>query len=272
LRTVARTEVINQAERHAGRLPGSRRVAVCFADLVGFTREGEELPLDELGAITGRLEQLTLETVAQPVRFVKSIGDAVMLVSSDAPSVLDAALTLVDAAGAQHSGLPELRAGVATGPALSRAGDWFGRPVNLASRITSVARPGTVLAAEKWQRCSATRGAPTASSSPPQVTASSKESRNRSICTVCAALRSRSPETAQEIGVAASAALPSAPARGRQSEPRACFLGRMRARRRRSKPPGSRRSRTVVVTGSGQVAICDGARWRLTGVERSNEN
>jgi adenylate cyclase len=148
LRTVAKTEVINQAERQAGRLPGSREVAVCFADLVGFTRVGEEVPLDELGAITGRLEQLTLETVARPVRFVKSIGDAVMLVSPEAPSLLDAALALVDAAAERHSGLPELRAGVATGPALSRAGDWFGRPVNLASRITSVAQPGSVLAAE----------------------------------------------------------------------------------------------------------------------------
>jgi adenylate cyclase len=147
LRTVAKTEVINQVERQAGRLPGSRDVAVCFADLVGFTSVGEEVPLDELGAITARLEQLTLETVADPVRFVKSIGDAVMLVSPDAPSLLDAALTLVDAAGAQHSGLPELRAGVARGPALSRAGDWFGRPVNLASRITAIARPGSVLAA-----------------------------------------------------------------------------------------------------------------------------
>ena len=97
------------------------------------------------------MQTLTLATVAQPVRFVKSIGDAVMLVSPDASNLLDAALTLVDAAGEQHSGLPELRAGVATGPALSRAGDWFGRPVNLASRITAIARPGSVLAAEGVQ-------------------------------------------------------------------------------------------------------------------------
>ena len=37
--------------------------------------------------------------------------------------------------------------GVAYGPAVSRAGDWFGSPVNLASRVTSVARPGSVLVA-----------------------------------------------------------------------------------------------------------------------------
>jgi adenylate cyclase len=43
---------------------------------------------------------------------------------------------------------PRLRAGIASGPAVSRAGDWFGSPVNLASRVTAVARPGAVLAAE----------------------------------------------------------------------------------------------------------------------------
>jgi adenylate cyclase len=148
LRTVTETEMINQAERQAGRLPGSRDVAVCFADLVGFTRVGEEIPADELGEIPGRLESLTLDMITRPVRFVKSIGDAVMLVSPNAGSLLHAALALIDAAGEQHSGLPDLRAGVATGPALSRAGDWFGRPVNLASRITGIARPGSVLAAE----------------------------------------------------------------------------------------------------------------------------
>jgi adenylate cyclase len=44
--------------------------------------------------------------------------------------------------------LPQLRVGVAFGPAVSRAGDWFGSPVNLASRVTSAARPGSVLVAE----------------------------------------------------------------------------------------------------------------------------
>ncbi len=54
--------------------------------------------------------------------------------------------TLLDAADAEGEEFPQLRAGVALGPALARAGDWFGRPVNLASRITQVARPGSLLA------------------------------------------------------------------------------------------------------------------------------
>ena len=60
--------------------------------------------------------------------------------------LLDAALTLLDAAEAEGDDFPQLRAGIAIGPALSRAGDWFGRPVNLASRITQIARPGSLLA------------------------------------------------------------------------------------------------------------------------------
>jgi adenylate cyclase len=81
------------------------------------------------------------------VRLIKTIGDAVMLQSSDTDELLAAALAIVDAADAEGEGFPQLCAGLARGEALSRAGDWFGRPVNLASRITGIARPGTVLVA-----------------------------------------------------------------------------------------------------------------------------
>jgi adenylate cyclase len=80
---------------------------------------------------------------------VKMIGDAAMLVSPDTDALLDAALALVAAAEAEGEGFPQLRAGVAHGPAVPRAGDWYGRPVNLASRITAIARPGSVLASEE---------------------------------------------------------------------------------------------------------------------------
>jgi adenylate cyclase len=81
------------------------------------------------------------------VRFIKAIGDAVMFVSPDIAALLEAVLALIDAAAADET-LPQLRVGVAYGPAVSRAGDWFGRPVNLASRLTSAARPGSVLVSE----------------------------------------------------------------------------------------------------------------------------
>ena len=60
--------------------------------------------------------------------------------------MLELALDLVDAADAEGDDFPQLRVGMAAGPALSRAGDWYGRPVNLASRVTGIARPGSVLA------------------------------------------------------------------------------------------------------------------------------
>jgi adenylate cyclase len=145
LRHVVQTEVLSAAEREDGRLPGAREVVVCFADLVGFTRIGEDVQPDELGRVADRLEALAAERAAAPVRLVKTIGDAVMLVCPDAPAMVEAAMDLVEAADAEGEDFPQLRAGVAAGPALSRAGDWYGRPVNLASRITGRARPGSVL-------------------------------------------------------------------------------------------------------------------------------
>lgn len=146
LRHATQSTVVSELERTGGQLPGSREVAVCFADLVGFTRLGEEVPPDELGRLAMRLEALAVEVAEQPVKLVKTIGDAAMLAAPEPEPLLDAALTLIDAADAEGEDFPQLRAGVAIGMALPRAGDWFGRPVNLANRITAVARPGSVLA------------------------------------------------------------------------------------------------------------------------------
>ncbi|UGS36832.1 adenylate/guanylate cyclase domain-containing protein [Capillimicrobium parvum] len=149
LRHAVRTELLQATEQATGELPGARDVAVCFADLVGFTRMGEEVPPDELGAVAERLERLAADVVELPVRMVKTIGDAVMLVSSEVDPLIEAALQLVEAADDEGTGFPQLRAGIAFGPALNRAGDWYGRPVNLASRLTALARPGSVLASEE---------------------------------------------------------------------------------------------------------------------------
>ena len=71
------------------------------------------------------------------------IGDAAMFASLESEAILDAVLGLVQAAGTDE--IPPLKAGVARGQALGRGGDWYGRPVNLAARITSFARPDSVL-------------------------------------------------------------------------------------------------------------------------------
>jgi adenylate cyclase len=145
LRHSTQNEMISALERSGGRLPGSREVTVGFADIVGFTRLGEEVPPDELGRLAARLDVLATDVVEPPVRLIKTIGDAAMLASTEPEPLLDAVLNLIDAADAEGEDFPQLRAGAAFGDALPRAGDWFGRPVNLASRITSIARPGSLL-------------------------------------------------------------------------------------------------------------------------------
>jgi adenylate cyclase len=145
LRHATQSTVVSAMEREGGLLPGSRQTAICFADLVGFTRLGEEVPPNELGRLAVRLEALASDVVEAPVRLVKTIGDAAMISSPEPEPLLAAGLSLIEAADAEGEDFPQLRAGAAWGPALLRAGDWFGRPVNLASRITSVARPGSML-------------------------------------------------------------------------------------------------------------------------------
>lgn len=146
LREAIRQAVISEAELAEGRLSGSDEVTIAFADLVGFTRLGESLEIEQIGELTGRLFTLASEAARPPVRLVKMIGDAAMFSSRETVPLLDSVLGLVDAAGNEE--LPSLRAGVAHGQALSRGGDWYGRPVNLAARITGFARPDTVVVAQ----------------------------------------------------------------------------------------------------------------------------
>lgn len=147
LRHAIETEAVNASERAAGStLPGAREVTIAFADLVGFTRLGEAVPPEDLERLASGLADLAHEAVVPPVKLIKSIGDAVMLMCPNPEPLLEVMLNLV--AAAEDSELPQLRVGLASGSAVSRAGDWFGSPVNVASRITGAARPGAVLVAE----------------------------------------------------------------------------------------------------------------------------
>jgi adenylate cyclase len=148
LRHALETEAVNASERAQGApLAGARQVTIAFADLVGFTRLGEVLPPEQLEQLAQRLADLARDVAIAPVRFIKTVGDEVMLVCPDPAPLLDAVLDLVGATDADDQ-FPRLRVGVASGLAVSRAGDWFGSPVNLASRVTGVARPGAVLVSE----------------------------------------------------------------------------------------------------------------------------
>jgi adenylate cyclase len=130
-----------------GLVAGQRQMTVCFADIVGWTELSEEAEDARIGTVADRLGALATDLLRPPARVVKMIGDAAMFVSPEEGPLLDLALDLVDAAEADDE-FPQLRAGLASGQAVGRWGDWYGRPVNLASRVCSRARPGSVLVTE----------------------------------------------------------------------------------------------------------------------------
>jgi adenylate cyclase len=146
LRERLRTDFLGQTELASGRVDQAEQVTVLFADLVGFTKLGEMVPPEELRGVAGRLEDLATEAVEPGVRLVKTIGDAVMLVSPKPAPAVATALGLVDRAAHAGDDFPGVRVGVAAGSALQRGGDWYGSPVNTASRVTGIAKPGSVLA------------------------------------------------------------------------------------------------------------------------------
>lgn len=127
----------------------STEVSICFADLVGFTRLGERSELEKVGTVAKLLESVAIEVTNPEVRLVKTIGDAAMLVSEDGAALFDAAIRFIEVGNQAGEDLPALRVGVARGEAIKQVGDWFGPPVNLASRITEAARPDSVLADKK---------------------------------------------------------------------------------------------------------------------------
>lgn len=146
LREQLRSDFLRQTELESGRIDQSEDVTVLFADLVGFTRLGEMVPPEDLREVAGRLEDLASEAVEPGVRLVKTIGDAVMLVSPRPAPAVATALELVARAAGAGDDFPGVRVGVAAGSALQRGGDWYGSPVNTASRVTGIAKPGSVLA------------------------------------------------------------------------------------------------------------------------------
>lgn len=120
-------------------------MAVGFADIVGFTRSSRTLSGPELAELVERFESTANELVAGAGgRIIKTIGDEVMFATDDAPAAARVALELARR-HAEDQTFPQIRAGVALGPVLSRLGDLFGETVNVASRLTSLARPGTLL-------------------------------------------------------------------------------------------------------------------------------
>jgi adenylate cyclase len=123
---------------------GRVRVAIAFADLAGYTRFTEEEGEEEALSSVERFVEGVTNTLPDDARVVKTIGDAVMVVGPDVGSLVDWAVgfTLL------FDERPEPRIGVHYGTTLYRDGDYFGRDVNLASRVVARARGGEVLVSD----------------------------------------------------------------------------------------------------------------------------
>ncbi|WP_426243183.1 adenylate/guanylate cyclase domain-containing protein [Nocardioides sp. LHG3406-4] len=121
-------------------------MAVGFVDIVGYTARSRSLDERELITWIEHFEQeATVAVVDHGGRVIKTIGDEILYVADDPDAAVEIALTLTARGDDEADAFPVVRAGVAHGEVLSRLGDVYGPTVNIASRLTSVARPGSVV-------------------------------------------------------------------------------------------------------------------------------
>ncbi len=121
-----------------------RQLAVGFIDLVGYTSHSRGMGGRELGAMVEDFEGTATEVIAQHRgRVVKTVGDGVLFTAASPVDAVEIGLSLPEAWDTEER--PPLRVGAAYGTVLTRLGDVYSPVVNLASRLTSLAHPGTVL-------------------------------------------------------------------------------------------------------------------------------
>ena len=126
---------------------GDERVlAVGFADLVGYTALTRQLTDRQLNRMLDTFEAVTADAIGRGAGWViKNVGDEVMFACNGADDAATIAIRLHEQIEQRPDELPTVRIGIARGPVLARYGDLFGTVVNLASRLTGLARPGTTL-------------------------------------------------------------------------------------------------------------------------------
>jgi adenylate cyclase len=123
-------------------------VTAGFADLVNFTALSNEMDSNRLGEMVEIFEARCGDVVAaHEGRMIKTIGDSVLFLAGTPEQAMDIASGLIDVIG-RDARLPDVRIGLATGLVVTRLGDVFGPPVNLAARLTALARRNRVLADE----------------------------------------------------------------------------------------------------------------------------
>ena len=132
---------------HAQRVGGQaeHKLAVGFADMVGYTRLSRNLDERELERLLESFESTATTVITQEGGWVvKTLGDEVMFATASPQAAARIALTLQDFVP-DGDEVPQLRVGVAYGRVLTRFGDLYGPTVNVASRLTTSAKPGAVL-------------------------------------------------------------------------------------------------------------------------------
>lgn len=119
--------------------------AIGFADIVGYTRQSRSLSRSQLARLVESFEAQSSAIIAHfGGRLIKTIGDEVLFAADSMTSA--AKICLLLAHRHEHDAhFPQVRVGAAWGPVMIRVGDVFGPVVNIAARLTSLARPGTVL-------------------------------------------------------------------------------------------------------------------------------
>jgi adenylate cyclase len=126
-----------------------------FADLVGFTALSIEHGDEEAANIATRFQREVRDLSSRHgATVVKSLGDGAMVRAHDAGDAVRMGLELANGL----DGLPPVRVGVNTGPAVERDGDYFGSAVNLAARLSQAARGGEVLLTDATRAAARRRG------------------------------------------------------------------------------------------------------------------
>jgi adenylate cyclase len=129
---------------------GRVRVAIAFADVVGYTRLTEERGEEEAVATVERLTEAVERTLPADARIIKTIGDEVMIVGDDPAALAEWAVRFERA----ETPSARLRIGMHYGQALYRDGDYYGREINLAARVVARAQPGKVVVTQSVAQAS----------------------------------------------------------------------------------------------------------------------
>jgi adenylate cyclase len=138
---VGRVEALGAAEEDLY----TSDVTVGFADLVSFTALSNEIAESRLGDVVEIFESRCADVVAgHHGRVIKTLGDSVLFVSEEPVQGLEIAFDIVGVIG-NDKRMPDVRLGLATGSVVMRMGDVFGPPVNMAARLTAVARRNRVI-------------------------------------------------------------------------------------------------------------------------------